>query len=254
MTSLEFFQFPYMDDNYGVLVHAPSSGETACIDAGDATAATNALKTKAWTLSHLLITHHHADHTAGLSELKAATNCKVIGPAPQSAPITGLDSRVNEGDSIAFGGIEIEVLHTPGHTTDMINFYLPSEKTLFAGDTLFTLGCGKLFEGTPAMMWESLQKLMRLPADTVVYCSHEYTQENAAFAIQVDPDNQALKDRIAKVDALRADGKATVPSTIAEELATNPFFRASDPDIRRTLDMNEASDLDVFTEIRKRRG
>lgn len=254
MGDLDFYQFPYMADNYGVLVHSAATNETACIDAGDADAALQALDENSWSLTHLLITHHHADHTAGLVAIKEKTGCEVIGPAPESAPIAGIDRRVNEGDKISFGGIDIEVLHTPGHTTDMINYYLPTEHTLFAGDTLFTLGCGKLFEGTAPMMWESLNKLMRLPPETVMYCSHEYTQENAAFAIKVDPDNQDLINRIEKVDGLRAEGKATVPSSIGEELATNPFFRASDASIRQVLGMTDASDLEVFTELRKRRG
>ncbi len=254
MAALEFFQFPYMADNYGVLVHAPATGETACVDAGDADAALAALKDTGWTLSEIWVTHHHADHTAGLAALKQATGSRVVGPAKQSAPIKGIDTAVSEGDAMTFGGVKVEVLHTPGHTTDMINYYLPSENALFAGDTLFTLGCGKLFEGTAPMMWDSLNKLMKLPADTTMYCSHEYTQENAAFAITVDPSNPALLERIKKVDALRADNQPTVPSTIGEELATNPFFRASDSAIRGVLGMQDATDVEVFTEIRKRRG
>ena len=254
MSQLSFFQFPYLSDNYGVLIHDAESGDTACVDAGDADAALAALADHGWTLTHLLITHHHADHTGGLEALKAATGCHVIGPAPESVPISGLDQRVNDGDELQFAGHTVKVMHTPGHTLDMINYYLPEQGVLFAGDTLFTLGCGKLFEGTADVMWHSLNTLMALPPETVVYCSHEYTLENGAFAIQVDPNNHNLIDRLRNAEALREKNQPTVPSTIAEELLTNPFFRAADPAIRQNLDMITASDLDVFTELRKRRG
>lgn len=254
MSALEFVQFPYLSDNYGVLIHSPATGETACVDAGEAAPLLAALNERGWTLSQLWITHHHADHTAGLAQVKAATGCHVIGPAVESTPISGLDQRVGEGDVLSFAGTEVQILHTPGHTLDMMNYYLPSEGVLFAGDTLFTLGCGKLFEGTAPQMWESLGKLMALPKETVVYCSHEYTLENGEFAIQVDPDNVDLQMRLKTAAALRKDDQPTVPSSIAEELATNPFFRASNPNIRRQLGMQNATDLDVFTELRKRRG
>ncbi|MBX2885720.1 MAG: hydroxyacylglutathione hydrolase [Granulosicoccus sp.] len=254
MSTLEYVQFPYLSDNYGVLVHSPATGETACVDAGEAAPLLAALNERGWTLSQLWITHHHGDHTGGLAEVKAATGCHVVGPAVESTPISGLDQRVGDGDKLSFAGVDIQVLHTPGHTLDMMNYYLPDEGVLFAGDTLFTLGCGKLFEGTAAQMWESLGKLMALPAETVVYCSHEYTLENGAFAIQVDPDNVNLQTRLQKAEKLREQNQPTVPSTIAEELATNPFFRASDAAVRHQLGMNNASDLDVFTELRKRRG
>lgn len=254
MSILEYVQFPYLSDNYGVLVHSPETGETACVDAGEAAPLLAALDANGWTLSQLWITHHHADHTGGLAEVKEATGCHVIGPAVESRPINGLDQRVNGGDVLNFAGVEVQVLHTPGHTLDMMNYYLPAENVLFAGDTLFTLGCGKLFEGTAPQMWESLGKLMALPEETVLYCSHEYTLENGEFAIQVDPDNVDLQQRLKKASRLRDDDMPTVPSSIAEELRTNPFFRASDVAIRSQLNMSDASDLDVFTELRKRRG
>ncbi len=254
MSELEFHQFPYLSDNYGVLVHSPATGETACVDAGDADAAMAALAAKSWNLTHIFVTHHHADHTAGLMDLKRSTNSTVIGPAVESRPIEGLDQRVNDGDSFAFGGVHVQVLHTPGHTLDMMNYYIPSQGVLFAGDTLFTMGCGKLFEGDAETMWESLNKIMRLPGETVVYCSHEYTLENAEFAIKVDPDNEDLKQRIKKAKALRADNQPTVPSTLAEELATNPFLRASDANIKRGLALTDDSDLATFTELRIQRG
>lgn len=254
MPAFEYHQFPYLSDNYGVLVHSSETGETACVDAGDCDAALQALRDTGWTLSHILVTHHHGDHTAGLSELKKATQAHVIGPAYESAPIADIDQRVSDGEQFEFAGQSVQVFHTPGHTTDMVNYYLPAESVYFAGDTLFTMGCGKLFEGTPEMMWESLGKVMALPPETTIYCSHEYTLENAEFAITVEPDNTDLQARIARDKALRADNKPTVPSTLAEELATNPFLRPDSPSIRRQLSMESASDLEIFTEVRKRRG
>jgi len=253
MTALQFHQFPYMNDNYGVLVHSPETGETACVDAGDAQAARQALSNLGWQLSHIWITHHHGDHTAGLAELKQQTGAVVIGPAQLSVSIEGLDQTVSDGDSFSFANIDVQVIHTPGHTTDMMNFYLPSEQVVFTGDTLFTLGCGRVFEGDMPMMWNSLTKLMALPASTTVYCSHEYSQANAAFALSVDPDNEKLIARAAAIDSLRQQNQPTVPTTIKEELETNPFLRAADPGIRKHLGLQDADDAVVFAEIRKRK-
>ncbi len=249
MANLQYHQYPYMSDNYGVLVHCPQSGDTASIDCGDAAATNSALQTKGWNLTHIFATHHHADHVAGLTTLKAEHNCKVIGPAG----INGVDQQVSDNDQFTFAGIEVHTLHTPGHTKDMINYYLPAEKTVFTGDTLFTLGCGRLFEGDAKMMWHSLSKLMRLPPDTIVYSSHEYTEANAAFALTIDPHNGALLQRAEKIKTLRANNEPTVPSTLAEELATNPFLRAQDPAIRQHLGLADATDEEVFAEIRQRK-
>ncbi len=249
MAVLEYFQYAYMSDNYGVLVHSPATGETASIDCGDASAAMAALNEKQWTLSHIFATHHHADHVAGLAELKSSNSCQVIGPSG----ISGIDKTVADGDSFEFAGVRVETLHTPGHTKDMINYYLPTEKTVFTGDTLFSLGCGRIFEGDAKMMWNSLVKLTRLPEDTVVYSSHEYTQANAAFAVTVDPDNKALQTRVAQIKSLRANNEPTVPSLLSDELATNPFLRAADPAIRKHLNMTDATDTEVFAEIRSRK-
>lgn len=253
MLSFEYFQFPYLSDNYGVLVHAPSTGETLAIDAGDGDAYLNALKETGWKLTHLLITHHHWDHTDGLEKLKSETGCKVIGPHEKSGPIAGLDKKVSEGDQISFGGQNIEVLNTPGHTLDMINFYLPEEQTIFAADTLFTLGCGRVFEGSKEMMWESLKKLSKLPADTIVYSSHEYTAANLKFALSIDPNNKKLQERNVELNRMLAENKPTVPSLLAEELATNPFLRPDDVNIRKHLGMELATDSEVFVEIRTRK-
>lgn len=256
MNQLEFFQFPYdWDDNYGVLIHSPETGETACVDGGVAETYQKALDEKGWTLTHIFVTHYHADHTTGVVALKEHNNATVIGPAyVGGSAIKGIDHRVKDGDTFSFAGLEIQVIYTPGHTMDLINYYIPSEGVIFVGDTLFALGCGKAFEGTPEMIWESLKKIHALPPETLIYCSHEYTQENAAFAIQIDPDNKALKSRIQEIDRLRAQDIPTVPFTLATELATNPFLRANDANIRKQLKMERAPEVEVFTEIRHRRG
>jgi hydroxyacylglutathione hydrolase len=253
MRSLEVFQFPYGSDNYGVLLHSQASGETACIDAGDAQAAIAALAVNDWELTHLFITHHHADHTAGLAALKSSTGCQVTGPRHQSQAIAGLDHKVGDGDRFEFACREVQVLHTPGHTMDMINFYLPEEQLVFTGDTLFALGCGRVFEGDASMMWDSLSRLMALPEETRVYCSHEYTKANARFALTIDRDNADLQARAKQVEALRSDNKPTIPSSIGLELATNPFLRTADPAIRHYLNMTDAGDAEVFAEIRRRK-
>lgn len=253
MARLACYQFPYGSDNYGVLVHDAHSGMTACIDAGDSDAALKALESQGWSLSHLLITHHHGDHTAGLMAIKSATGCQVLGPKPLSAPIEGLDVEMVDGDEFAFAGRSVQVLHTPGHTLDMINFYIADDKLVFTGDTLFSMGCGRLFEGDAGMMLNSINKLMALPGETLVYCAHEYTATNARFAQDVDPDNAALADRVAEVTRLREAGEPTVPTRLSVELQTNPFLRTADEGIRRTLGMSDASDVAVFAELRERR-
>lgn len=253
MAKLEYHLFPHLADNYGVLIHAPDTGETACIDCGDTQSYLNALADKDWKLSEIWVTHHHWDHTDGVVELKEKTGAKVIGPREQSKPIAGLDVLLSEGDEYQFVGQKVELLHTPGHTLDMLNFYLPDEKMIFTGDTLFSLGCGRIFEGTQAMMWESLSKLAKLPAETIVYSAHEYTLANARFALTIDPNNKALVERTDEIKKLRAANLPTVPSTIGLELATNPFLRAGDAEIRKQLDMVDATDTEVFAEIRTRK-
>jgi hydroxyacylglutathione hydrolase len=248
----EFHQFMCLDDNFGVLVHDPASGATAAIDAPEASAVSAALALRGWSLTHILVTHYHHDHTDGIPALKAATGCTVVGPAAEADRIKGLDRTVKEPDRFTVGGITIEVLDTPGHSPGHICYYLPGEKAVFAGDTLFALGCGRL-ELPATAMWPSLQKLMRLPLDTALYCGHEYTLGNARFALRVEPDNAALIARAADVEAKRAAGQPTLPSTIGLELATNPFLRVAEKGIRTRLDMAAASDADVYGELRERK-
>ena len=248
--ALEIYQYPYGPGaNYGVLLHDPGSGQTASVDAGDSDALMAALTKTGWSLTELWITHHHADHIDGLDEVKSATGCKVLGPDT----VPACDIVLKEGDTHDFAGHEVRVLHTPGHTLDMLNFYLPGEGVVFSGDTLFVMGCGRVFEGDFPMMHESLQKLAALPPETVVYCSHEYTEANAAFALTVDPANPALLARVEEIKALRAEGKPTVPTTIARELETNPFLRGHTDGVRTAVGMADASDADVFAEVRRRK-
>ena len=254
MSSFSYHQFVYGSDNYGVLVHDPKTGHTAAIDAGDGAAYKAALAEKGWVLSHVFITHHHGDHTEGLAVLVAGTDAEVLGPKGDKPGHEGITTHLSDGDHFMFAGAQVEVLETPGHTLDMLNFYLPSEEVCFSGDTLFAMGCGRVFEGDFPMMWNSLSKLMSaLPAQTVIYCSHEYTEANVAFALSVDPENPALIARAETVAALRSRNEPTIPTTMAEELATNPFLRASDKDIRAFLSLEDASDAAVFAEIRSRK-
>ena len=253
MSDLRIFTYPYSQDNYGFLVHAPTTGETAALDCGEAAPLLAALAEQGRSLTHLLITHHHGDHTAGLAEVKAQTGCAVYGPKERSQAIAGLDHHLDGGDSLSFGGREVQILHTPGHTLDMINYHFAEDKALFSGDTLFALGCGRVFEGTPEMMHKSLALLADLPPDTAIYFCHEYTLANARFALSIDKTNTALAERAAQIEEMRAKGEATVPSSLAEELATNPFLRASDPAIRKTLGLEDASDAEVFADIRRRK-
>lgn len=251
--TLKTHQFPYDSDNYGLLLHCSKTGLTACVDAGSAAATDGALAKAGWALSHIFITHHHGDHTADLALLKAKYNASVLGPAVDSRVSDLYDVRLGDGDHFEFAGRQVKVIATPGHTLDMINFYFPSEAIACTGDTLFVMGCGRIFEGDAAMMWASLEKLLELPDDTTIYCSHEYTLANAAFARSVDPENAALTARQGEIEKLRDKGLPTVPTRMDIEKATNPFLRAHDTSIREHLGMKHASNAEVFAEIRKRK-
>jgi hydroxyacylglutathione hydrolase len=250
---IEIEQFICRADNFAVLMHDAASGLTASIDAPDAEAIGEALTRHGWALTHLLITHHHGDHTQGLPALKAATGCTVIGPLAEAKRIQGLDVQVKGGNRFLFGNHAVDVIDTPGHTAGQVAFHMPAAKRLFAADCLFSLGCGRLLEGTAADMWESLQRLMALPDDTLLHCGHEYTLANARFALSVDGSNAALQARAAEAEALRAAGRMTLPVSMAREKATNPFLRPHDPAIRAALGMEAASDLEVFAELRRRK-
>ncbi|MEN0088610.1 MAG: hydroxyacylglutathione hydrolase [Pseudomonadota bacterium] len=253
MAAFEFHQFPCRDDNYGVLVHDPASGQTASIDAPDASAVDAALEQRGWQLSHILTTHKHADHVDGNLELKTKYNCVITGPEAEASDIPGIDQTVIHEQRIEFAEAPVEVIATPGHTLGQIAYHFPQSRTVFAADAMFALGCGRIFEGTPAQMWTALSRLAALPPETVVYAGHEYTMANAKFAMTIEPDNQALVERVAHIEKLRADDLPTLPTTIAAELATNPFLRPHSAEIRQRLGMVDATDEQVFTEVRKRK-
>lgn len=251
--ALRIEQFMCRSDNFGVLLHDPESGETALVDAPEERPILDAVERTGWRPTVILTTHHHADHVEANLTLKQRFGLKIIGPAAEAAKIPGIDDTVSEGDTLTFGGEPVHVIATPGHTAGHISYHLPRSKIAFTGDTLFALGCGRLFEAKPPVMYESLKKLAALPLDTEVYCGHEYTQANARFALTIDPTNSALRERAGDVNKLRAADKPTLPTTIGLELATNPFLRWHDPVIRRNLGMEQASDAEVFAEIRKRK-
>ena len=251
--ALQVHQIPCLNDNYGYLIHEPSSGVTATIDTPEVGPINAALAQQGWTLTHILNTHHHFDHAGGNEALKAQWGCTVVGADNDAERIPGIDVRVVDGESFSFGETRAQVLEVPGHTSGHIAFYFADEGLAFVGDTLFALGCGRLFEGTPKQMWTSLEKLMALPDETVVYCAHEYTQANAAFALSVEPNNPQLRARVIEIDELRAVGKPTVPTSIGLERATNPFLRPMSADLQATVGMPGAALVDVFAETRRRK-
>lgn len=251
--AVEIEQFMCREDNFGVLMHDLETGDTALIDAPEEKPILAAIERTGWVPKLLLITHHHPDHVEANLALKQRFGLKIIGPEAEKAKIPGIDETVRQGDTIGFGNDDFQVIETPGHTAGHVSYYLPQSGVVFAADTLFALGCGRLLEETPAVMYESLKKLTDLPPDTKVYCGHEYTLSNARFALTIDPDNKALQVRAKKIEALREAGKPTLPTTIGEELATNPFLRWSDPAIRKLLGMEQASNDAVFAEIRHRK-
>jgi hydroxyacylglutathione hydrolase len=253
MAKLDVHQFPARSDNYGVLVHDPETGATASIDAPDAGAVFAALKKKGWTLSHILITHHHGDHTSGNRALKAATGCTIVGPAKEAGSIPAIDVEVSEGDSVSIGNAKALVIETPGHTRGHISYLFPDDGLVFVGDTLFSVGCGKLLEGDAKMMWGSLQKLMALPPETTIYCGHEYTRANTKFALTVEPGNAALQARAEEAEELANKNQPALPTTLARELDTNPFLRPSSTEIQQRLGMEGRELWEIFSETRRRK-
>jgi len=251
--ALEIEQFMCRSDNFGVLARNPATGEAFLVDAPQEEPIIAAIERTGWRPTVLLITHHHLDHTEANLALKKRYGLTIIGPKAEAAKVPGIDRQVAEGDALTVAGHRVDILATPGHTLGHVTFHFPEAGVAFAGDTLFALGCGRIIEGKPAQMHASLAKLAALPAETKIYCGHEYTLNNARFALSVDPTNSALKERAAQVEKLVAAGKPTLPTTIGAELATNPFLRWHDPAIRRNLKMAGASDAEVFAEIRKRK-
>lgn len=246
-------QFMCRSDNFGVLVRDSGTGETALIDAPEEKAILEAIERTGWIPTVILTTHHHVDHVEANLALKEKFDLRIVGPAAEAAKIPGIDETVAEGDTFRVGDQSVRTIETPGHTAGHVSYHFTTADTVFTADTLFELGCGRLFECPPEVMFASLGKLAALPPETVVYCGHEYTEANARFALTIDPENKELRQRAEEIDALRADDKPTLPTTIGEELRTNPFLRWGDPAIRRHLGMEGASDVEIFAEIRKRK-
>ncbi|WP_289080215.1 hydroxyacylglutathione hydrolase [uncultured Sulfitobacter sp.] len=251
--SFDLVTIPCLSDNYAFLLRDQTSGKVALIDVPEAAPITAKLDELGWTLTEIWLTHHHPDHIQGVPALIADHPARVIGAKADAERLPPLDAAYDDGQSFTFGAHTVDVIDVSGHTVGHIAFHVPAAKCVFTADSLMALGCGRLFEGTPAQMWDSLQKLMRLPADTTVCSGHEYTQSNAKFALTVDPENAALISRAREIDQARADGEPTVPSTLSTELETNPFLRPSDPGIRAQLGMVNATDTNVFAEIRARK-
>lgn len=229
---LEIHQFPCLSDNYGFLVHDPASGETTCIDTPDADAYLREASAKGWQITQIWNTHWHPDHAGGNEAIKAATGCKITAPAGDAAKIAGVDRTVQNGDTVSLGAFTGHVIDVGGHTMGHIAYHLPEADVAFVGDSVFALGCGRMFEGTAPQFWASLSRIKALPPQTSLYCAHEYTASNARFALHADPGNAELEAYAAEVNARRERGEWTVPTTLEKELTTNPFLRADDPVIQ----------------------
>jgi hydroxyacylglutathione hydrolase len=249
----EIRTFTCLNDNFGYLIHDVETKATASIDAPEAGPILKALEREGWQLTDILITHHHGDHVGGVAELKQKYNCRVVAPHDKTTNIANVDLRVANAEIVKVGSLLGRVLETPGHTLDHISYVFDTEKALFAADTLFSIGCGRVFEGTYPMMWDSLLKLRALPDDFNLYCGHEYTASNVKFALAVDPDNAALQARAAEVAKLRAENKPTVPSLLGDEKRANVFLRADEPSVAARLHMKGADAAAVFGELRERK-
>ena len=251
MPALEIVLVPALSDNYVYLLHDSASGATAVVDPGEAAPVEAVLAERGWKLTHILNTHHHADHIDGNEALKSKYGATLVGPKAEAARIPDMDVTVAEGDTYDFAGHTAQVFDTPGHTTGHISLYFADSNALFPGDTLFSLGCGRMFEGTPAQFWDSLSKLRKLPDDTMIYCGHEYTESNAKFALSIDGGNEGLKARADEIAKLRAAGKPTIPSRLGQEKQINPFLRADDPMIAAAVGKDGADPVEVFAAVRK---
>lgn len=251
MSDAEILSVPVLNDNYVHLIHDPQTGATACVDPAIAGPVIAAARTKGWTISHILITHPHADHTDGVPEIVAEFGAQVWGARADQGAIPKCDHGVGQGDRVEVGALTAKVFDVPGHTKHHVAYHFADQAALFPGDTLFSLGCGRLFGGTPEQMWDSLKALRALPADTRVYCAHEYTNANADFALSVDPDNPDLQARADEVLRLRQAGHPTVPSVLDEERRCNPFLRCDVPAFQAALGMDGRAPERVFAEVRR---
>lgn len=245
--------FPCLSDNFGYLIHDPVTKATASIDAPEAGPIIKALQREGWTLTDILVTHHHNDRVGGIAELKTKYNCRVVAPHDKGTAIPQVDERVKEGETIKVGNLTARVLETPGHTLDHISYMFDADHALFCADTLFSIGCGRVFEGTYPMMWDSLLKLRALPNDTRVYCGHEYTASNVKFALGIEPNNPALKARAEEVAKQRAANQPTIPTLIRDEKEANVFLRADVPSVAAAVGLAGKSPAEVFGELRERK-
>ncbi|WP_146587206.1 hydroxyacylglutathione hydrolase [Puniceibacterium confluentis] len=251
---LELLTIPARSDNYAFIVHDPETGATAVIDVPDAAPVQAALASRGWTLTAIWLTHHHDDHIEGVGPLKAIyPQARVYGAAADRHRLPPLDQELGEGDEFSFGGEVVQILDVSGHTVGHIAYHLPGSGYVFTADSLMALGCGRVFEGTFDQMWDSLSKLAALPPETIVCSGHEYTAANAKFALTIEPGNAALKSRADAIARARSEGIPTVPSLLSDELATNPFLRAATPSVKEALGLQDATDSDVFAEIRRRK-
>lgn len=248
---LEIAVFPALSDNFGYLVRDTGSGRVAAIDAPEEGAILAELEKRGWTLTDILVTHHHSDHTDAIAPLKRRFDAHAIGPREEAGKIAGLDTLVGGGDTVTLGETVFEVFDVPGHTLGHIAFFSPADKALFSADALFSLGVGRMFEGDAESMWAGLERLKALPGETKIYCGHEYTLSNAKFALSVDPDNAALKTRADEARRQIDAGEPTIPARLSEELAANPFLRADTPDLAQAMNLAGAPAWQVFGALRK---
>ena len=253
MAQLDIRQIPVLNDNYVYLVREPEQNAVGVVDPAVVEPIMAEAERLGWAITHVINTHHHGDHTGGNLEIKKRTGCTIVGPGHDRDRIPGIDLELNDGDTFKFGAAEADVFFIPGHTRGHIAYWFAGADALFCGDTLFSIGCGRVFEGTMDQMWSSLSRLRTLPSETRVYCAHEYTQSNIQFAVSVDPNNLALRTREAEVKRKRERGEPTVPSRLGEELAANPFLRADQSDFQAALGMGGADPVAVFTEVRRRK-
>jgi hydroxyacylglutathione hydrolase len=250
---LEIVTVPCRTDNYAFLLHNADTGQTALVDAPEVPAIEAALKVRGWELSDILITHHHGDHIDGVEALRAMSGARVIGAAADAHRLPPLDLALTEGDVVMVCDEAASVIDVSGHTLGHIAFHFAASHAAFTADSLMAMGCGRLFEGTAAQMWASMQKLRALPPDTLICSGHEYTANNARFALTIEPGNPDLIDRVAAITAARAEGRFTVPSVLALEQRTNPFLRADDPALAAAIGMTGVAAADIFAEVRRRK-
>ena len=253
MTGLEIRRLPALRDNYLWLVHDPGTGQTAIVDPAEAAPVEAALEAEGWHLTHILNTHHHADHTGANVALKARWGCTVVGPRADRERIPALDIAVGDTDEVRLGGHAARVFDVPGHTRGHIAYWFDGNQALFVGDTIFAAGCGRMFEGTPEQFWNSLARLRALPDETRVFCAHEYTESNLRYAAHVLPEDDAIRRRQQEVAAARRRGEATVPSLLGIEKRTNPFLRCDEAQVAAAVGLREAAPSRVFGALRKQK-